>query len=35
MSFSDVFKKSFLSQIETTQTVDVILAVLISIVIGA
>lgn len=35
MNFNDIFKKSFLSQIETTQTVDVVLAVLISIVIGA
>lgn len=35
MSFSDVFKKSFLTEIQSTQTLDTVIALLIAIVIGA
>ena len=35
MKFSEIFKKSFLTQIETSQTLDIAIALLVSIVIGA
>ncbi len=35
MNFSDIFKKSFLTKVGTSQTLDIIIALLVSIVIGA
>lgn len=35
MNFSDIFKKSFLTQVGTSQTLDIIIALLVSIVVGA
>lgn len=35
MNFSDIFKKSFLTKVATSQTLDIVIALLVSIVIGA
>ena len=35
MNFSDIFKKSFLTKVGTSQTLDIVIALLVSIVVGA